>query len=621
MGKIQVNDFILSFAQKLRQASGEDIQSFSGSRPKYPMAVVYLGKKSAGIHEKLRDMLVRIWPPFREELCFLGVGDDQRFFLIEGEEAGGEMEEPQLRTEINRLFGLSTHFLDRNRMMVYYVLDTTEISSEEEMKKWEEIISWIKEELKAEGQMSMLLVLLNEDFEHVDQARAVKNEIGESVYGSPRTMPADSVFLVSNRRNDNVIISDWYECCRILANIIALSNGRDADVTNQMFAGNNVKTVSYSLVEKPTQEIAQVVVSSVIRHLNQVKKGNIGVLADENLDKKLGITREGTIKILDEYEEDTLEPMLPTPEELESFPRYTDDENMVAAVEMTEEEFDILTMNAWSAYLKKIIGKAERKIHEGAKVREEWKKKYRVKLRKAFSPDELIYLADSEMTLRKRFKRVTKAGKSDRVLQAAGNRLKYMLSTNEQLIGFFLECIHEEGLRCKAVVSTWSELVKSLNQLFEIADENLTEFYERKVQRFFDRNGTEKARQFNRLGSVEELKRFLEEILQEIRESDPIFQAPFEEELQARLDAASDPMDARSYIRSRLTGEEVKTYLRVSFSLQSTALSAILLKKDTELYQSMVRNLADNIYYYNTGTSDRAEALVMYQVDVSNLVS
>ena len=33
----------------------------------------------------------------------------------------------------------------------------------------------------------------------------------------------------------------------------------------------------------------------------------------------------------------------------------------VAAVEMTEEEFNILTMNAWSAYLEKIIGKAERK--------------------------------------------------------------------------------------------------------------------------------------------------------------------------------------------------------------------------------------------------------------------
>ena len=136
MGKIQVNDFIQSFAQKLRQTSGEDIQSFAGSRPKYPMAVVYLGKESAGIHEKLKDMLARIWPPFRDELCFLGVGQDEKIFFTEGEEAGEEMEETRLRTEINRLFGLSTHFLDRNRMMVYYVLDTTEISSEEEMKKW-----------------------------------------------------------------------------------------------------------------------------------------------------------------------------------------------------------------------------------------------------------------------------------------------------------------------------------------------------------------------------------------------------------------------------------------------------------------------------------------------------
>ena len=296
MGKIQVNDFIQSFAQKLRQTSGEDIQSFAGSRPKYPMAVVYLGKESAGIHEKLKDMLVRIWPPFRDELCFLGVGQDEKFFFTEGEEAGEEMEETRLRTEINRLFGLSTHFLDRNRMMVYYVLDTTEISSEEEMKKWVEVIRRTGENLKVEGQMSMFMVLLNEDFEHADQAKAVKNVLGESVYGSPRTMPADSVFLVSNRRNDNVIISDWYECCRILADIIALSNGRDSDVTNQMFAGNDVKTVSYSLVEKPTQEIAQVVVSSVIRHLNQEKKGNTAVLADENLIRSWGLPEREPLK-------------------------------------------------------------------------------------------------------------------------------------------------------------------------------------------------------------------------------------------------------------------------------------------------------------------------------------
>ena len=292
-------------------------------------------------------------------------------------------------------------------MMVYFILDTTEIVSVDEMKRWEEIMAWTSGEIKADGQMKMLLTLLNEDFEHLNEAKVIRNEIGESMYASPRTMAADSVFLISNRRNDNAIISDWYECCKILADIIVLSDGFDAEITTQLFS-TDVKTAGYSLVEKPSQQIAQVVVSSMIEHLNSYrrKKDTVEILEDEKLDEKLGITREGTVQILDEYGEKELVPLLPSPEQLECFPRNTG-EDIPDVSRMSEREFNELTMNAWESYLEKIIGKAEQMISEGTALKDQWKKQYRTQLSGYFSADELIALSESEVTIRKRFRNMT----------------------------------------------------------------------------------------------------------------------------------------------------------------------------------------------------------------------
>lgn len=447
MKSIEVDDLIQYFEEKLRQTDEDSIGAFSGTRPKYPMAVVYLGEKSAQIHKKLSGMINRIWPPYKKELCFWGTRQNHTMFCYDENGVQSELDAKDLQASVNYLFGTSTHFADRNRMMVYFVLDTTDISNEEEMKKWEEVMAWTEQEIKVENQMTMLTVLLNEDFEHTEEARVIKNEIGEAMYAETKRMPADSVFLISNRRNDNAIISDWYQCCRILADLIVLSDGFDASVTTQLF-GPVVQTAGYALVEKPSAHIAQVVVSSLVEKLNTYrrKKDTSLILDDDHLDEKLGITREGTIAILDEYGERELAPLLPTPEQLECFPRYTDEE-FGSVSQMSEEDFNKLTMNAWDSYLEKIIQKAERMISEGTVLKDQWKKEYRSQLSQYFSADELISLADSEVAIRKRFKNLTEPGSMEPVLIAAKNKLKYKLSVNDTMVNFFLNCLKEEGER------------------------------------------------------------------------------------------------------------------------------------------------------------------------------
>lgn len=622
MDRIEVSSFIQYFNEKLRQTNGEGAGTFSGTGPKYPMAVVYLGEASAKVHGKVSSMLNRIWPPYKKELYYLGVRQDSSMFHISTDGKITSYEDSKLQADINYLFGTSTHFSSRDRMMVYFVLETTGISKGEEIQTWNDIMGWTMEQIKVEGQIPLLMVLLNEDFEHADEAKIVRNEIGEAVYGSSKAMTADSVYLISNRRNDNTIISDWYQCSRILADLIVLSNSFEGDITKQLYS-KDVKTAGYALVEKPVDDIAQVVVSSIIQHLNQYRKKTDAseILNKENLPEKLGISREGSIIILDDYCEKELLMLLPTEEQLEYFPRNTD-EDLMAVHQLSEREFNALTMNAWDAYLEKIIETAEKMIQEGTRQKEEWKKIYRLQLGQYFSADELITLAESEATVRKKFKNMSEYSMGHGVLDAAKNRLRYKLSSNDKMIDFFMNIIKEEGERGEQLIRTWNTLVSSLGQLFQIADSNLCKFYEKIVQRFFDERGPELGKRFNSIGSTEELELFMRECMDLMLQSNSIFREPFEEELQKRLEGTSGPEeDVKAYIRSRLTGDEVKTYLHVSFALETTDVSAILLKSGTDLHKSLIDKLPNTTYYYNTGSSDAAEALVVYQVEVSNLVS
>ena len=146
-------------------------------------------------------------------------------------------------------------------------------------------------------------------------------------------------------------------------------------------------------------------------------------------------------------------------------------------------------------------------------------------------------------------------------------------------------------------------------------------FYEKKVRNYFDHHGHELAEEFKRIQDFESLKLFLEGTLDKIVDSDSIFSAPFEEELERRLREEALPTDAKQYIRQKLTGEDVRTYLQVNFNFGQPVLSSILIKVGTSLYKNLYNNLAPTTYYYNTGCGNAAEATVVYEVSKENLIN
>ena len=61
--------------------------------------------------------------------------------------------------------------------------------------------------------------------------------------------------------------------------------------------------------------------------------------------------------------------------------------------------------------------------------------------------------------------------------------------------------------------------------------------------------------------------------------------------------------------------------MQTNFALGEPLVSSILLKAGTPLHNNLYNNLPPTTYYYDTGSSTTAEALVIYEVTAENLVN
>ena len=120
---------------------------------------------------------------------------------------------------------------------------------------------------------------------------------------------------------------------------------------------------------------------------------------------------------------------------------------------------------------------------------------------------------------------------------------------------------------------------------------------------------------------VNSVENFLKRILSDIISKDDIYLDTFENELNNRINRDGLGTDVGQYIRRKLTGNDVDTYLKVNFAFGVPVLSAIMLKFGTPLYESFSKTLGQEIYYYDTGYGNAAESVEVYEVVQGNLIN
>lgn len=604
-------ELIRFFESRIAEREQRGFASGTGDRPYAPVLVAYLGE-AAHRHAALKQALFRLWPQFCGEICFLALGGVENKYSRppEGDEGSVELAASQVSSAITALFGAETHFENPGCLNVCFVMQTDDFTHVADYDRWVDRIRQFRRKLWDIEARAVLVVLLNEDFvgRHRSVAQEIRKRLGAYSAGDGSLLPVNSVYLLSNRRSDNAILGSWDDCSHIVASIMAASNSRGIRVGQD--EERRVYTVGYAREEKPLHSIAQVVVHRVIDALTGMMGGDEARM-DSGVFGKLGITEQGTLRLLDD-EADRLD--LP---ELEIFPRRDNIDRDVYA--LSADSFDELTMGSWRAYLEALLETALRRARGDADT---LRRRFEKALDSAFGVGELLSLYRREASIREML-RPRKPSQSENALSYARAYLRYRFSSDEALAAHFWQAIRYLGTEAEQAATFWSELVESKQNDFADADGSVTKFYSHVCQSYLDRHSDSLRKKAREAHTCSELRKLARDVVCGVIESDGIFGAGFEEELKARMRFIGRELDVRSYIQSRLTGESVKVYLRPASALDAPQHSILLLNTETALRQALEKTLADGggqYDYYNTGSDATAEALNIYALSTAQLV-
>ena len=626
MDTLTLQGLIQHFEGKIRQMDRQDLGYGAGSGPHYPMLVVYLGERSMLAHAAISSALFQVWPQYQGEIQFLGVQEPKGDYscIVSGTE--GKTWSPamgDLTGIVSKLLGTKTHFQARDQILVYYILDTTEVKEAAGLDLWLSRCQSIQQDLGADSidLLNMLILLLNEDLlpAHQAAARDIRNRLCAYDSGDDK-LAFNSILLLSNRRSDNAILEDLLPCYQLAAAVVELSNNRDSTVLQHFFR-RSILTAGYAREEKPISQIAQVVIGDLLEWLQQGgEPAAANLFRDENSYSRLGLDSDGCFTVLNNYADHTLLPLLPTPEQLGLFPRQApqDEEDLAA---YSGEEFNRFTMGGWNCFLQQLLQRVFTKMGADSSIEEGWKQRYRDFLIQSLSKGEILSLANHEDQLRELIGQHSLPQRDLPVLDAADRQLKRGLSENPELQAIFLTAIREQSAQIEKFQEQWNQLLQSRWSVFQPGDQNISVFYSQKVRNYLNRKGVGLKKDFDATYETSRLAHLLTAAIDEIVEGDPIFAASFEDELNSRLNADTLGTDAQRYIRSKLTGSNVYTYLQGNFSFGHPVFSAVLLKRGTPLHQSLTETLSADTYYYDTGNGSAAETVVVYRLKNNDLIN
>lgn len=604
-------ELIRFFEGRITEREQRGFAAGTGNRPYAPLLVAYLGEASRR-HAALKQAVSRLWPQYCDEICFLALGGVENKYSrpAEGDEGSVELAANQVSGAITALFGAETHFENPGCLNVCFVMQTDEFSHVADYERWVDRIRQFRRKLWDIEARAVLVVLLNEDFvgRHRSVAQEIRKRLGAYSSGDSALPPVNSVYLLSNRRSDNAILGSWDDCSHIIASILATSNSRDIRVGQD--EDRRVYTVGYAREEKPLHSIAQVVVHRVIDALTDAMGGDEPRM-DSGVFNRLGITEQGTLRLLDD-EADRLD--LP---ELERFPRRDKIERDVYA--LSADSFDELTMGSWRAYLEALLENALKRARRDADSGA-LRRRFEAALAGAFGVGELLSLYRREASIRE-ILRPRKPSQGENALSYARAYLRYRFSSDEALVAAFWQAIRRLGGEAEQAAAFWNELVESKRNDFADADDSVVGFYSHVCRSYFDRHGDSLRKRAREAHSSAGQRKLVRDVLCGVIEGDGIFRAGFEEELKTRMAFVGRELDVRSYIQSRLTGESVRIYLRPASALDAPRHSILLLNTDSALKRELERTLADEKYeYYNTGSGATAEALNIYALSTAHLV-
>lgn len=625
-------------AERLGKNQGGEV---GGNMALYPVVIVMLGERSGLYTEFIKDTLDDNWNNSRfmqyvnivksEESwkCFT-LKDVEKKHQINWKASEGEPNEVLSSTIVEMLQQPDRIFKNKNSVKIDVVMD----SDEENGEDYYDLYLRIRSGVQADDLKTFYLMA-----DQRPQENRAENAEKIWQYVFQKSAAADekcgTTYLLSNYLASGRILGDdsVWENYRLVADIILLGGNGSGNNSTVSSLYNGIKTASYALVLKPTNEIAAASLHALMREMQEEeKKHYLEEISEQDIGKRLDIQAAYGFGFAEELFHEKIQKHLPEALELQYLPFRSEKElkGFQRVEQISDSEADSYTMGTWTLLQqKKYIDVAESLLNDEEEL-ENIRKEIQDLLHRIFSLFEVRKMESRKNAIRQLFMEELQfegVGKKDDYTERLYKKAVY--ECKKHFYKRVKEILWEEFQNYLEQAKDFEALYKNCQKEVEDekkivmgdGDESIQTIYEAVADTYVKThrkiNSTESAfpRVFDvRFGKKELLSAIWEVFVDLIQ--DKIFHYDFEEELSLRMGNMTDA-NRQTYVDNELQ-KKLSGSIRLKnlFHIQKE-ISCFYLINDTAAYAKQLEQRQKDGHkfrMFNLNRTDCIEQIKIYEI-------
>lgn len=366
----------------------------------YPVLVIMLGEKCAEHVKYIKRTLDDNWnnARFLKYLKVVKQGDTWQASLIdssedyeqcEWESETAEFQEAMNKAVVEMLEADEKIFLERNFVKMEYVLDATE----EEGREYYDLFQSTQNELYT-GELKTLYLMLDQ---RPKDGNVRKSDELLQYIKAKRKDNAETIYLLSNFLKAGSMLGEkrLFENYRLIADIILLGGNRGGEASFKTNLYNGIKTVSYALVTKPTDEIAEVTLQELLEQIyEEDKKAFSGRMTEKEIRERIEIDHNNGMEMGEDIFRGELENQFPDRNSFCYLPFRSEKEGKAALGDagISERELNTITYGAYGSFVRKYFEEPVEKLFAQKEKLEEYRMRIKAHIGEKFGYFELLDL-------------------------------------------------------------------------------------------------------------------------------------------------------------------------------------------------------------------------------------
>ena len=482
----------------------------------YPVLVIMLGEKCAEHVKYIKRTLDDNWnnARFLKYLKVVKQGDTWQASLIdssedyeqcEWESETAEFQEAMNKAVVEMLEADEKLFLERNSVKMEYVLDATE----EEGRVYYDLFQITQNELYT-GELKTLYLMLDQ---RPKDGNVRKSDELLQYIKAKRKDNAETIYLLSNFLKAGSMLGEkrLFENYRLIADIILLGGNRGGEASFKTNLYNGIKTVSYALVTKPTDEIAEVTLQELLEQIyEEDKKAFSGRMTEKEIRERIEIDHNNGMEMGEDIFRGELENQFPDRNSFCYLPFRSEKEGKAALGDagISERELNAITYGAYGSFVRKYFEEPVEKLFAQKEKLEEYRMRIKAHIGEKFGYFELLDL-DQQRDVLQRIQReeyltsgvgkyadfqgilfqqaVFESRKTfyGKIKQLYWEELEKQIDAAKRLEEYYQECLKEiqremivTGEESESVKKTYADLVKEYVGSHRRVNERKTAFPE-----------------------------------------------------------------------------------------------------------------------------------------------